>query len=118
MKPYPERGAICLVCLDPAVDSEISKTRPAVIVSNDINNRVASTVTVIPVTSKTGTVYPFETFLPARETGLPEDSKAKCNQIRTIDKKRLIKSLGKVSAETMKEIEEALRVHLGMYDAL
>ena len=112
---FPKRGEIYLVCLDPTVGSEISKTRPALIISNDINNKNSDTVTVIPITSIVGKVFPFEVFFPSGKSGLSKTSKAKCNQVRTIDKRRLIKSLGKISNEKLKEIEEALRIHLGMY---
>lgn len=115
MKKFPERNEIYLVCLDPTIGSEINKTRPALIISNDINNQIAQTVTVIPITSNTEKVYPFETLLTAEESGLPKNSKAKCNQIRTVDKKRLIKSIGKVSMGKLKEVEGSLRIHLGMY---
>ena len=115
LEKSPERGEIYLVCLDPAVGSEINKMRPALIISNDINNQVAQTVTVIPITSSTEKIYPFETFLPSQESGLPKSSKVKCNQIRTIDKKRLVKPLGKVSPEKLKEIENSLLIHLGIY---
>jgi mRNA interferase MazF len=54
----PKRGEIWVVNLDPTVGSEISKKRPAVIISNDINNVNADTVTVIPVTSSTQKIYP------------------------------------------------------------
>ena len=111
-----KRGEIFLVSLDPTVGSEINKTRPALIISNDINNQFSETVTVIPITSSVGKIYPFETFLPSGESGLTKNSKAKCNQIRTIDKKRLLKSFGKVSPEKLKEIENALLIHLGMYN--
>lgn len=114
LRKYPARGEIFLVCLDPTVGSEINKTRPALIISNDINNQVAQTVTVIPITSGTGKIYPFETLLQSQESGLPKTSKAKCNQIRTIDKKRLIKSVGEIPPEKLKEVENALRIHLGI----
>ncbi|MFH1855728.1 MAG: type II toxin-antitoxin system PemK/MazF family toxin [Candidatus Omnitrophota bacterium] len=115
MNSFPARGEIYQVCLDPAIGAEIKKTRPAVIMSNNINNQTAQTVTVIPITSNIKKVYPFETALSSVETGLSKDSKAKCNQIRTIDKKRLLKVIGKVSEEKMKEIENSLLIHLGMY---
>ncbi|MBN1901746.1 type II toxin-antitoxin system PemK/MazF family toxin [Candidatus Sumerlaeota bacterium] len=115
MKTFPQRGEIYQVCLDPAIGAEINKTRPALIISNNINNQVAQTVTVIPITSNIEKVSPFETLLSSHESGLPQDSKAKCNQIRTIDKKRLVKSLGGISKEKLKEIEDSLRIHLGMY---
>ena len=115
LKKYPERGEIYLVCLDPTVGSEINKTRPALIISNDINNQAAQTVTVIPISSGTEKIYPFETLLPSQESGLPKNSKVKCNQIRTIDKKRLAKPLGKASLKKLKEIENSLLIHLGIY---
>ncbi len=107
------RNLSCL--LRPAVGSEINKTRPALIISNDINNKTAHTVTVIPITSNITKIYPFETLLYSKESGLIKDSKAKCNQIRTIDKKRLVKPVGKISREKLKEVEASLYIHLGMY---
>ncbi|MFH1504388.1 MAG: type II toxin-antitoxin system PemK/MazF family toxin [Candidatus Omnitrophota bacterium] len=115
LKKSPERGEIYLVCLDPTVGSEINKTRPALIISNDINNQAAQTVTVIPITSATEKIYPFETLLLSQESGLPKNSKVKCNQIRTIDKKRLVKPLGKAPLKKLKEIENSLLIHLGIY---
>ena len=115
IKEFPGRGEIYLVCLDPTIGFEINKTCPALIISNDINNQAAQTVTVIPITSNTEKVYPFETLLSSKESGLLKNSKAKCNQIRTIDKKRLVKSIGKVSLEKLKEVEGSLLIHLGIY---
>jgi len=115
LKKFPERGEIYLVCLDPTIGSGINKTRPALIISNDINNQVAQTITVIPITSNVEKIYPFEALLPSQDSRLLKSSKAKCNQIRTIDKKRLIKSLGKISIEKLKEIEKSLLIHLGVY---
>jgi mRNA interferase MazF len=115
IKKYPERGEIYLVCLDQTIGSEINKTRPALIISNDINNQVAQTLTVIPITSNIEKVYPFETLLPSQKSGLQKNSKVKCNQIRTIDKKRLVKPLGKVSINKLKEVEDSLLIHLNMY---
>lgn len=108
------RGQIWLVALDPAVGHEIQKTRPALIVSNDINNRLAGTITVVPITDAGEKVYPFEVFLPTKDAGLKKDSKIKCQQIRTVDKSRLIKRLGFVSANKMLDIERAIKIHLGM----
>lgn len=115
MKNYPERGEIYLVCLDQTIGAEIHKTRPALIISNDVNNQYSDTVTVIPITSNVEKVYPFEAVLSSSEPGLSRKSKAKCNQIRTIDKKRLLKSLGKISFQELKEVEKSLLVHLGIY---
>ena len=98
--------------LSPTVGSEISKKRPVLIVSNDINNKHADTVSIVPITSTTAKIYPFEVFLPKGEGNLINDSKAKCNQIRTIDKQRIQKKLGKISLEKLKEIEKAILIHL------
>lgn len=115
MKNFPERGDIYLVCLDPAIGAEITKTRPALIISNDINNQLSDTVTVIPVTSAIEKVYPFETLLSSSNAALSKKSKVKCNQIRTIDKKRLLKPLGKISHHELREVDKSLLIHLGMY---
>lgn len=111
---FPKRGEIWLVSLEPIIGSEIGKTRPAVVISNDRNNQYADTVTVIPITSKIEKIYPFETFLSHRETSLPHDSKVKANQIRTVDKQRLIKLLTQAPSEKVNEIEQAILIHLGI----
>ena len=87
-----ERGELHLAALDPTIGREIAKTRPVLIISNNINNRYSATVTVIPITSKNlKKIYPFETKLPKGSGNLPKDSKAKSDQIRTLNKRRLVK---------------------------
>ena len=111
---FPQRGEIWLVSLEPVTGHEIGKTRPALVISNDQNNQFADTVTVLPITSKTGKIYPFETPLLKEEGWIPVDSKVKSNQIRTIDKKRLVKLLSSVSQEKLKQVEQSLLIHLGL----
>lgn len=111
---FPKRGEIWLVSLEPVIGHEIGKTRPALVISNDQNNQFADTVTVLPLTSKTEKIYLFETLLPKEECGLPVDSKVKSNQIRTIDKKRLVKLLSSISQEKLKQAEQSLLIHLGI----
>lgn len=108
------RGEIYWVNLDPTIGSEIKKLRPALIVSNDQNNQFANTVTVLPVTSKTHKIYPFEVAIKKGVGGLQVDSKVKVDQIRTVDKKRLIgNSLGVPSDEDiMEQVEKAMKLHL------
>ncbi|HOP95658.1 MAG TPA: type II toxin-antitoxin system PemK/MazF family toxin [Dictyoglomaceae bacterium] len=113
---FPKRGEIWLVVLDPIVGSEIGKTRPALVISNNRNNEFSNTITILPISSKTQEVYPFEVFLSKEEEHLSLDSKIKCNQIRTVDKRRLIKLLGKVTEEKLKEVDKALLIHLGMWE--
>ena len=112
---FPVRGEIWQVALDPIVGSEIGKTRPALIISNDRNNEFSNTITILPITSRTKEIYPFEVQLLKEEGNLPFDSKIKCNQIRTVDKSRLLRSSCKVANEKLLEIEKALLIHLGIY---
>ena len=112
MIELPRRGQIWLVNLNPAVGSEIRKTRPALIISNDSNNEYADLVTVLPITDRGLKSYPFEVLAPL-DCGLTKPSKIKCQQIRTVDKRRLTKLLGAVHSDLMDPIEHALRIHLG-----
>ena len=108
-----KRGDIYLVALDPVVGKEISKTRPVVIVSNDKNNKFSGTVTILPLTSKNlQKIYPFEVFLSKGVGKLPKDSKVKANQIRTLDKSRILSLIGKLDKEKMEKIEKAIKIHL------
>jgi len=107
-----KRGDIYWVTLDPIQGSEIGKTRTAVVISNDINNELADTITVIPVTSSVGKVYPFEVLLKKGNGNISNDSKVKTNQIRTVDKKRFKGRVGKIPDSILNEIEKALKIHL------
>jgi mRNA interferase MazF len=108
-----KRGDIFLAGLDPVIGKEIAKTRPVVVVSNDLNNQYSSTVTVLPVTSKNlEKIYPFEVFIPQGRSNLPKDSKVKADQIRTLDRRRLIKFIGKLELEDIEAIDKAMQVHL------
>ncbi|MGA2825957.1 MAG: type II toxin-antitoxin system PemK/MazF family toxin [Streptosporangiaceae bacterium] len=113
------RGEIVTVSLDPARGSEASKTRPAVVVSNDAANAAATrlgrgVITVVPVTSNTERIYPFQVLLPARQTGLPHDSKAQAEQIRSVAVERIGKRVGQLPASLITELDQALRVHLSL----
>jgi len=111
---YPKRGEIRLVPLEPVTGHEIGKVRPALIISNNRNNEYSSTVTLIPITSSTEKVYPFEVFISKTDSGLQFDSKIKCNQIRTVDKLRLVRLAGKISEELLADVERALLIHIGI----
>jgi mRNA interferase MazF len=113
------RGDIFLVDLDPAQGSEAAKRRPAVVVSNDGANTVAArlgrgVVTVVPVTSSVARVYPFQVLLPAADCGLPRDSKAQAEQVRSVAVARLGQRVGRVPAPLMTRVDEALRLHLAL----
>jgi mRNA interferase MazF len=107
-----QRGDVVLVNLDPVVGSEVGKTRPAVVLQNDLANRSSPTVTVIPISSKVERVFPFQVQIPAGEGGLERDSKALCEQIRTLARGRLLERLGRLSPERLQEIRAALDRHL------
>jgi len=113
------RGDIHFVDLDPARGSEANKRRPAVIVSNDAANATAQrlgrgVITVIPVTSNTQRVFPFQVVLRADDTGLDRDSKAQAEQIRSIAVERVGDRLGVVPNATMLDLDEAMRLHLAL----
>ena len=117
--PLLRRGHIVLVSLDPSVGSEAAKTRPAIIVSNNTANAAAvradrGVVTVVPVTSNTRTVHEFQVLVVAAESGLPRDSKAQAEQVRTISVTRISAVVGWLGAERMAEVDEALRLHLAL----
>jgi mRNA interferase MazF len=88
-----------------------------VIVSNDRGNAAATrlgrgVVTVVPLTSNTARVFPFQTLLPAGVTGLRADSKAQAEQVRSVAVERVGPALGHVPAPIMAEVDDALRLHL------
>ncbi|HSL83246.1 MAG TPA: type II toxin-antitoxin system PemK/MazF family toxin [Thermoanaerobaculia bacterium] len=107
-----ERGDVVSVDLDPVLGSEVGKKRPAVVLQNELANRSSPTVTVIPVSSKVDRVYPFQVRIPAGEAGLARDSKALCEQIRSVSKERIGDRLGKLSEARLAEIRTALDRHL------
>lgn len=109
-----KRGEIYYAELDPAMGSETKKCRPVLIISNNANNKMASTLTIIPITSNTKKIYPFEVFLEMEDTGLPKQSKAQCHQIRTISKVRIKSKIpvGKILGPIIQRIQTALEIHL------
>ena len=113
------RGEVRLTDLEPTRGNKANKRRPAVIVSNDRANATADrlgrgVVTVVPVTSNVDRVFPFQALLPALMTGLRVDSKAHAEQVRSLAVERIGPVLGRVPAQVMVEVDEALRVHLDL----
>ena len=110
-----KRGDIYYANLSPAVGSEMDKRRPVLIVSNDANNRAASTVTILPLTSNVSRVYPFEVLLNPEDSGLPLASKVQAQQVRTISKQRIVPEVvNSLSEELMQLVDVALKLHLGL----
>jgi len=109
-----KRCEIYLANLDPVIGREIAKMRPVVVVSNDKNNEFSGTVTILPITSKNlNKIYPFEVLLTKGTGNLSKNSKIKADQIRTLDKSRIVKFIGTLEKREMDQIEKALKIHLG-----
>lgn len=108
-----KRGEIYFADLDPTVGTEIKKKRPVLIVSNNANNNLSHTVTIVPITSNIKKIYPFEILLKTQDSGLPKSSKAQCHQIRTISKMRIQENkVGFVNSKLMLQINYAMKLHL------
>ena len=113
----PKRGEIYLVNFDPTVGAEIQKTRPALILQNDIANRHSPITILAAITSQfDDSLYPTEVLIRAPEGGLAVDSVALLNQVRSVDKRRLVRRLGAVTPETMERVTRALQISLGMVE--
>jgi mRNA interferase MazF len=115
-KIIPKRGEIFLVDFDPSVGSEIQKIRPALILQNDIANKYSllTIVAAISTYQEGENLYPVEVHVTKNNTGLIKDSIIVLNQVRTIDKRRLIKKLGSVENATMNKVDIALQLSLGI----
>jgi len=113
---FPKRGEIFLTALDPTVGREIRKTRPTVIIQNDISNRLTDITIVAPISSTVRfPLNPVHVLLPAdQRTGLSVPSVALLNQIRAIDRVRLVKRLGAIDIETLERVDEAIKLSLGL----
>ena len=114
----PKRGDIHLVNVDPTLGAEVRKTRPALVLQNDIANR-SSPITIVAAITSTfdETLYPTEVLIPAKgRAGLSVDSVVLLNQLRSVDKKRLVKRLGKLSAENLAQVDRALRISVGLVE--
>jgi mRNA interferase MazF len=113
------RGDIVTVNLEPARGSEADKSRPVVVVSNDAANSTAvrlgrGVITVVPGTSNTDRVYPFQVLLPAAATGLRANSKAQAEQIRSVALERIGRPIGRLSPALLTRLDAAIRVHLSL----
>lgn len=113
----PRRGEVYLVNFDPTVGSEIRKTRPALIIQNDIANEHSPITIVAAVTSRfDDKLYPTEVLIKAGRAGMTQDSVVLLNQVRSIDRARLIKRLGIVDEKTLERVNSSLKVSFGLVD--
>ena len=112
------KGSLTWVSLDPARGAEVPKTRPCVIVSRTESNDVSSTVTIVPLSSVKGRAADrlVQPLLSAKETRLPKDSRALCDQVRTIDKRRIREILGVLDQGLVGKIDRGLILHLELED--
>jgi mRNA interferase MazF len=112
---HPRRGEVYLVNFDPTIGAEIRKTRPALVLQNDIANRWSPITIVAAITSRfEEPVYPTEVVVRAPEGGLDTDGVVLLNQIRSVDKRRLVRRLGALRPERMRQVEQAVLISLGM----
>ncbi|MEA3238217.1 MAG: type II toxin-antitoxin system PemK/MazF family toxin [Candidatus Bipolaricaulota bacterium] len=113
--PNYKRGDIWIADLDPVVGSEQGKTRPVVIIQNDVANLYSPVVIVAAVTTSIGVKeYPTEVIVTAPEAAVKRDSAILLNQIRTIDKRRLVEYWGRLNPSTMERVDTALKISLGL----
>lgn len=111
MNKIINRGDVYWVNLDPTVGSEIQKTRPAVVVSNNVQNKVSSRILVVPVTSNVSNFFPFESRLVINN----KEAKALTDQIRAIDKSRINDFIRKLNSAEIIDLEKAIKVTLSLY---
>jgi len=90
------QGDIYLINLDPTLQTEIGKTRPGLIISINAMNHNSPRLIIAPITSSVGKIYPFEVLVPAGVGGLEKNSKIMLDQMRSLDKKRLVRKIGTI----------------------
>ena len=110
MADYPKRGEIFWFQLDPTVGTEIQKTRPCLIVSNNSQNKKGSRVIAAPITSKVKTVHPFEAKIVLKG----RECKVLLDQIRCLDKRRILSKIDSIDNLVMLHVEDALKIALDL----
>ena len=103
------RGDVVLASLDPTVGVEIKKTRPVIVVSNDSINHWSQLTVVVPLTKNVARLSPSHALIPKGVAGLAFSSKAVTEQIKAVDKRRLVKRLGTLPPELLVHVERALK---------
>src|ERR1039457_69445 len=112
----PRRGEIYLCSFDPTVGHEIKKTRPALVIQNDVGNRYSPLTIVAAITSTVSPVpYPVEVVIdPTAANGMVVRSSIRLDQIRTVDRQRLVRRLGVVDSFVVAQVDQALKISLGL----
>ena len=112
---FPRRGEVYLVNFDPTLGAEIRKTRPALILQNDVANRHSPITMVAAITSKfEQPLYPTEVLVDPPEGGLDVESVVLLNQVRSVDRQRLVRRLGSLKRETMLRVDRAIAISFGL----
>jgi len=108
------KGDVVSVDLEPIVGSETVKIRPCLIVQNNINNEHSLTTIIVVITGRDRfkKKYPTHVWIDKGEGGLTKDSVIQCEQIRTIDKRRITKKLGSLNNNCLQKVEEAIKITL------
>lgn len=117
MPMHVRRGDIFYADLSPVVGSEQGGTRPVLIIQNDIGNQYSPTTIVAAITSQIAKAkLPTHVEMPARPGGLEKDSVILLEQIRTIDKSRLMEKVTSLSSEAMQKVNQAIEISLGLVE--
>lgn len=112
---YPQRGEVYLVSFNPTIGAEIQKARPALVLQNNVANEYSPITIVAAITSQFDeTLYPTEVAIQPPEGGLTVKSVVLLNQIRSLDKQRLVKRLGNLTELTMEQVNQAIQISLGL----
>jgi mRNA interferase MazF len=110
-----KRGEIVLAELEPVKGSEQGGTRPVLIIQNDISNKFSPTTIIAPITSSgQEKEYPTDVFISQQDSGLNKDSKILLNQIRTIDKRRIVNKISFLDYFYLDKVDMAIKISLGL----
>ncbi|MFC6619301.1 type II toxin-antitoxin system PemK/MazF family toxin [Deinococcus radiophilus] len=109
-----KRGDIYQVDFEPSVQGEPARSRPAVILTNDLANEALPHLVVAPITSNVSREYPFDVMLPVGTCGLPETSRVQLNYVRGLNRNKFGAYLGSLTRAQMSELDRKLKLHLGL----
>lgn len=114
-EPIVMRGEVWCADLSPSKGSEQGGMRPILVIQNNVGNRHAPTTIVAPLTSKlTKHLLPTHIFVKQGEGGLRAESIVLLEQVRVIDKSRLLQKLGTLDSEKMAYVDKAIKISLGV----